>query len=287
MSSIRVTQITDTHLSRHHGFFYGNYRRLVDRVNASNPHLVLNTGDLSLDGADRDDDLVFTREELKRITAPLLILPGNHDIGDEPAGDNFKQSIGPERRRRFLSVFGDGERFAIDAGDWRLIGLNSQLMGSGLEAEELQFAWFARQLAAAADRPVGVFLHKPLFIDDPDDAEKEPNCLTLEPRRRMMNAIAGSAVRFVACGHLHQYRAQTWQGIELVWAPSPAFVSSQPKAGAEAVPGWLEWEFSGDNYAFRLVSPDDLRRIDLDEIKGHGKYAFLRDMPPSPPEDWL
>jgi hypothetical protein len=38
-----------------------------------------------------------------------------------------------------------------------------------------------------------------------------------------------------------------------------------------------------DRVEVSIERPDGLVSHDLDAIKGHGRYQFLRDMPPSPP----
>ena len=53
----RVAQISDTHLSRDKPFFVANFERVAAALVAAAPDLVLNTGDVSLDGAIEEGDL--------------------------------------------------------------------------------------------------------------------------------------------------------------------------------------------------------------------------------------
>ena len=64
-------------------------------------------------------------------------------------------------------------------------------------------------------------------------------------------------------------------GVRYVWAPSPAFQSTTPPAGAVAVPGVLAIELDG-GAARVIVEVPGLVAYDLAELKGHGRYASAR-----------
>ena len=70
----------------------------------------------------------------------------------------------------FLARFGE-DRWRFEAAGWCFIGLNSLVMNTGLASEAEQFDWLASQLSSANGRPVALFLHKPLFLNSPDDPE--------------------------------------------------------------------------------------------------------------------
>lgn len=158
MDAFRVVQISDTHLSPRHGFFVKNFRAVIPAVEALSPALVVNTGDLSINGPDEDAELAFARAEHGAFAAPVVLLPGNHDVGDEPPGQDPAQLVTEARLDRFRAHVGLG-RFCSDIGDWRLIGLNSLLFGSSLGADAEQAAWLEARLGEAGGRPVGLFLH--------------------------------------------------------------------------------------------------------------------------------
>ena len=137
---MRIAQISDTHLSDRHGFFHDNFLRVVAAVNAWGPDLVIHTGDLSINGADRAADLAFSVREMERFDAPVLMLPGNHDVGEEPGFMQLDQPTTAARLDRYARVVG-ADRWSRDAGVWRLIGINAQVIGTGLEREAEQAAW--------------------------------------------------------------------------------------------------------------------------------------------------
>src|SRR5262249_61268684 len=79
---------------------------------------------------------------------PVYAIPGNHDVGDEPPGQEAEQLIDERRLQRWLSVFG-ADRFALDLDSWRVLGLNAQLLGSGLPQEMEQDAWLDGELSGS------------------------------------------------------------------------------------------------------------------------------------------
>ena len=53
--TFRIAQISDTHLSDAKPFFVDNFIRIGEALRESRPDLVVNSGDISLDGADESD----------------------------------------------------------------------------------------------------------------------------------------------------------------------------------------------------------------------------------------
>ena len=136
-----------------------------------------------------------------------MALPGNHDVGDEPPGQDSDQIIDEDRLTRWDSSFAT-DRWALDAGGRRLIGVNAQLFGSGLAREHAQVHWLNEQLTTAG-RPTALFLHKPLFLESPTDDLVSPACMVRSARTRLLDKLNRSDVRLIVSGHLHQHRDRT------------------------------------------------------------------------------
>ena len=172
MPEFRLTQISDTHLARRLPTLTGNFDRLREYIDARRPDLVVNSGDLAFDGPTHRDDLEFAKALHDALAVPCRTLPGNHDIGDNPTevGPPLSQPVTEPNRQIFLSIFGE-DRWRFDAAGWCFIGLNSLVMNTGLACEAEQFDWLARQLAGTNGKPVALFVHKPLFLNAPDDPE--------------------------------------------------------------------------------------------------------------------
>jgi 3',5'-cyclic AMP phosphodiesterase CpdA len=277
----RIIVISDPHLSPTHGFFWDNWRRVCEAANRLAPDAVIVSGDLCINGPDSDDEIPFAAQALRRLPSPVHAIPGNHDVGDEPPGQEAGQIIDTPRLQRWLSAFG-ADRFAFELGGWRVIGLNAQLLGSGLLQESEQDAWLDAELARGP-QPIMLVLHKPLFQHSADETELTATSVNPEPRARLMRRLQAAPVRMVLSGHLHCHRDVVRDGVRYVWAPSPAFQVPAPPEGAVAGPGVLAMELEGEAVRVDLVEVPGLVAYDLAELKGHGRYAYLRDMPPCPP----
>lgn len=200
-----VIQISDTHLSEERPWFVPNFEAMVAIISARRPDLVVNTGDISLDGVNRDPELSFSRHCHDALNVPFRFIPGNHDLGDNPWRANVEPAITEARRCRYRELFGE-DYWWVPAGGWLLVGVNVQLFGSGLAAEDEQWTFLASIEAHAAGRPVALFVHKPLFKDRRDEVEVDHRYVPPDSRRRLADALAGADVRLVASGHVHQHR---------------------------------------------------------------------------------
>ena len=259
----RVVQISDTHLSPHAAAFLPNFDAIVRIIASRRPDLVVNTGDIALDGARREDDLVFARRCHDRLDAPWVAIPGNHDLGDNPWRADLPELITDDRLARYRRHFGD-DSWLVDAGDWLLAGVNAQLFGSGLVAEEAQWALLRSASDRAAGRPIALFIHKPLFRDDPAESDVSGRYVTPDSRRRLEAALRDADVRLVASGHVHQHRRHRAGGVAHSWAPSMAFIlpdSRQPVIGVKRV-GYVSYTFGAGTVDIETVEPPELTTHD-------------------------
>src|SRR5919112_4393391 len=156
----RVLQISDTHLSRGKPQFSANWAPLRDWARAQEAALVIHTGDLTVDGADSEDDMRDGAERMRELGMPFRAVPGNHDVGE--AG-NRHQPVNEERLSRWRRHFG-ADHWCEDVGEWRLIGLDSMLFGDGGAEEARQLEWLEGTMASAGSRRLAWFTHRPLFI---------------------------------------------------------------------------------------------------------------------------
>jgi 3',5'-cyclic AMP phosphodiesterase CpdA len=272
MPEFRLTQISDTHLARRHQTLTDNFHRVSEYIDARRPDLVVNSGDLAFDAPTNGDDLEFARTLHDALPITCRYLPGNHDIGDNPTevGPAPPQPATEQDRQIFLSMFGE-DRWQFEAAGWYFIGLNSLIMNTGLASEAEQFDWLASQLSATGGKPVALFLHKPLFLNSPDDPELPATSIRYVPmpaRRRLIEMFRAVDLRLVASGHVHQRRDFTYSHVRQVWAPSAGFIISdarQEVIGIKEV-GLVEYRFQPDGFeVLHLRAPGQVD-IDLDSL---------------------
>lgn len=264
MSSVRVALVSDSHLSPRTPEANENWVKLIETVDATEPDVVVHTGDISLDGAAGSADLHHAHSAFEAVESPLLFLPGNHDLGDNPCeGNEASDSLASaERLRRYREIMGD-DRWAKDVGGWRLVGCNAQLFGSGLEDEEDQWEWLAAQLAPESldGQHLAFFLHKPLLHSDPHPAEHDVPIRYVRPesRSRLTAMLKGAEAKVVVSGHVHQFRQLQAVGMRHVWVPT-SWATLPPQMQAlvgERWVGGLTLELAADgNAAVQPVRPD-------------------------------
>jgi 3',5'-cyclic AMP phosphodiesterase CpdA len=274
MTEFRLTQISDTHLARRLQKLTDNFHRVGEHIDATRPDLVVNSGDISFDGPTSRADLEFAKELHDALPVPCRHLPGNHDIGDNPTavGPVPKQPATEACRKNYLSVVGN-DRWRFDEAGWCFIGLNSLIMNTGIDSEAEQFDWLTSELSRANGKSVALFLHKPLYLNTPEDPEIESSAIRYVPQPRRKNLIdmfAEVDLRLVASGHVHQRRDFTYRQIRHVWAPSAGFVISdamQERIGIKEV-GLVEYRFQPDSFEVRHVRAPGQTDVWLDELIG-------------------
>jgi len=242
---MRVVQISDLHLSRSHSYFYDNWRIALDILREDPPDLTIVSGDVSFNGADSREDLAFAREQLEELPAPWVVIPGNHDVGDHPLSKKLDQPVNAERYGRWMELFGD-DRFLREYLGFRIAGIATALMGSGLPREEEQWRWI-RELLDPAAPPTMLVLHKPLFARSIDETEFNKSCVDPESRARLRLLLQRGAVPLVASAHVHVYKNVEADGIEFVWCPATSFVVSwegKDVYGGVRRAGWIEYEIA-------------------------------------------
>jgi 3',5'-cyclic AMP phosphodiesterase CpdA len=222
-------------------------------------------GDITADGIEEPEQFETARAVLSKCGPPLRLIPGNHDIGDNPVPGlaSGHALVDAGRLALYRRTFGH-DRWATQASGWTLIGLNAQLFALGDAEEAAQFAWLEQTLAYAAG-PVGLFLHKPLFRQGWEDDELHPRYVPLAPRRRLRSLFAGCDLRFVANGHTHQRRSLVVEGVEHLWAPSCAFVvpDLMQEWIGEKVVGAITLELGREAHRFAFHVPQGVARHDL------------------------
>lgn len=207
-----LAQLSDPHICAPGQLLFGRVDPsgpLADAVSCLNaltmpPDLVVVTGDLADRGA--AGEYAEFRRVMKRLAAPYVVLPGNHDRRDA-LRDAFPDlpAIGPLH----YSV----EHFAV-----RLICLDSLIEGSGRgRLGAAQLAWLDRKLAAAPDRPTVVALHHPPFSTGIDHVD----AVGLDDADALGAVVArhGQVERVIA-GHVHRAIQRRWFGTIASTAPS-------------------------------------------------------------------
>jgi 3',5'-cyclic AMP phosphodiesterase CpdA len=259
-ASVKVLQVSDTHLSPHSPYAAENWEAVVRHARRTRPDLVVHTGDISLDGAESRPDLDYAKWKLDELTVPWRVISGNHDIGDVGA---TTQPIDDVRRARFAAVFGD-TFWAETIGRWTLVGVDAQVLMSPrglLPDAESKWEWLTDVVLGARGDTV-LFVHRPLMPLDPGERDDPDRFVFGAARDRLRVLIDESNVRVVASGHVHQWRHRVIDDRAHVWAPSAWAVLPdriQPVLGEKQV-GVVE-HVLGRRATSELVVPSGVVRV--------------------------
>ena len=196
--SIRIVQITDTHLYRDpNGVLSGvptwkTFRAIVGQIGRQHgdfDYLML-TGDLAEDG--ELETYLMLREALGDWLARCRIIPGNHD---NPAN----------LRKAFPDLFPQDEgplTFSLSTSDWKIIGLDSHLPGETKGRVDVdQLEWLREQLRMDPDTRTLLFIHHPPI------AIRVPwlDRIGLDGATDVIGLIKASPqIRVICAGHVHQ-----------------------------------------------------------------------------------
>jgi Icc protein len=207
------------------------------------PDHVVVTGDHS------HDDLPETYAAIRELLEPLLDrlwpLPGNHDD---------RATLRSAFRERIGGGGSDRITFAFRAGQWLVVGLDTQVpgaVGGRLGADQID--WIREQLAEQDATAVALFMHHPPV----DVGVAWLDRIGLEDAEEFRQLLAEDGrIRLVCCGHVHHESSHRVASAEIVTAPSTGVqfnpVDEEPRFVA-APPGYRVVELRDGGYDTRVV----------------------------------
>jgi 3',5'-cyclic AMP phosphodiesterase CpdA len=280
MAVTRVLVVSDSHMSARTPEAASNWEAVVAHIAATRPDHVVHCGDITADGSGHPEDLDLASRALAGAGAQVQALPGNHDIGDNPhaaQAAGHERLVSSQRLERYRAALGL-DRWSLDVPGWRLIGINAQLLGSGLDEEDDQWHWLAAVVPQR--RRIALFVHKPLVPPPtkPDD-DSPGRYVTAVSRDRLLEVLATQAGSVVVSGHVHQFADHSRDGVRHVWAPTTWAVIPdriQPVLGQKTC-GVVEMAFGDDgDVDVDLRTPTGLaQQFLIDDITD--PYDLMRD----------
>jgi len=255
---VKLLLLSDTHLTPRAPGFSGNWDAARAWIARTRPDMTIHLGDITADGAHDAGELRAARDQFNMTPGNIRFLPGNHDIGDNPIAPPNEHSVDLKILAEYRREFG-ADRWSVEADGWQIVGLNAQLLATGTEEEEVQFAWLEQELSRGRGKLV-LILHKPLFRDEPADSPAHKRYVPIAPRTRLLSILRRRQLCLVASGHVHQFRHLRHDGVDYLWVPSAAYTiadTAQERIGDKIV-GVISLELTGDGHSFELVTPDGL-----------------------------
>ncbi len=268
VATARVILVSDSHLTPRAPEATANWEAVLRHVTASAPDMLIHLGDLSMDGANDPGDLQYAREQLDRLPVPWHVVPGNHDVGDNPRpGAPPGQTADEDRLERWLDIVGP-DHWSLTVSGWIILGINAQLAGTGLAAEAAQWSWLEQRLAelSASTQPVALVTHKPIAATEAELAAA-PSYRFLPPpaRQRIAQLSADKPLALVLSGHVHQHRRLHLDGVDHLWVPTTWAVlpdEVQPVLGAKRC-GIVSLELGSGTPQPELIEPDGIAQLTI------------------------
>jgi hypothetical protein len=179
--------------TRRGGFFM--FRALARTLNESSPAFAVSLGDL----ARQASPFAYRRLRrlLRKISVPLAVTPGNHDLflGDVYDAGHFHRLFGADNG-------------AFDAGPVRFVLLNNAY---GF-VSDTQFEWLERVLSEGKPFTL-VFCHKPVFEQRSDVFYAME---TREHAQKLHELFCARAVTAVFSGHIHSLLHEQREGVTYI-----------------------------------------------------------------------
>lgn len=207
--------------------------RALAEIQQRGPAAVLFGGDNTNQPADRPDYRDALLSFLRKMTTPWLMIPGNHDIGATVGWARLHDPAQMSQAcRAYRKAFGP-DWWARDCAGFRLIGVNSQISGSRLDAAAGQATWLREELARPNDLPKVVFFHTPPYLQTPEDRfddGSEQMCLRPEARMPLLDILNATPPALLITGHAHRFwkrREPSWD-----WLGLPATALGLDEMGA-------------------------------------------------------
>ncbi|MEN8253910.1 MAG: family 43 glycosylhydrolase [Verrucomicrobiota bacterium] len=208
--AFRFVQLADPQLGR--GGYQSDAARLrqaVRQINGQSPAFVLICGDL-VDITENTAGYAELKGILGNLDCPAYMIPGNHDVGNEPSPaslEQYRKTVGTDY-------------FSFNHKDWSFVGVDTQLMMKHLPGEsEAQMQWLTNVLQQAESGKIVMFGHVPIYKVSPDEANDYYN-LPPETRSMLPDLLVQHGVKAYLSGHTHARIINDYQGMQLVTAVS-------------------------------------------------------------------
>jgi 3',5'-cyclic AMP phosphodiesterase CpdA len=217
-----------------------------------------------VDGAEVEADLDYAAELMHGLGVRLHAVPGNHDVGD--AGSD-RQPVNDGRLQRWSTHFGL-DRWVEDVENYRLIGLDALLLGSGDPDEAKQAEWLETVMSNAGGRQIAWFLHRPLFLHSPNEGDTGYWSVKPKPRSQLIELARRYPVALIASGHLHKAHDFRYNRTRYIWAPASSFLVGEmaPPMPGEKRLGAVVYDVNGGTLEAEIVEVPGLAPHWIDDV---------------------
>ncbi|MET4491209.1 phosphodiesterase [Bradyrhizobium sp. LA7.1] len=212
-----IAQISDLHIcdvgTLYKGVVSTNEMAIaaVRHVNGLSPQpdLVVLTGDVVEDGTASQYEVAHGI--LAGVSAPLVLIPGNHDDRDRLRAGFPEHGCMPQT---------GPVNYVYDELPVRVIALDVTVPGAHHgHIEESSLSWLDETLAGDRQKPTVLLMHQPPFACSVPYLDKY---MCMEPERLARVITPYSNIERILCGHVHRGMQKLWCGTLVTTSPSTA-----------------------------------------------------------------
>jgi len=247
-------------------------RYIIDDLNSRSISHVIHLGDVvhpvpSMGELYSDSSARF-HEQIKPLKHPMFIIPGNHDVGDKP----IKWGPAGTVRQSFLDAWTEyfGAHYFLHwQDDIAFIGINAQVLGSGLDLEKEQASWLETTLEQNKNKRVYIFTHYPPFLLDVEEDEHYDN-IGIEGREYLLNLVEKYAVEGLFAGHVHHFWYNRFHQCDCYLLPSTCFTRQDYSEMFRIGPADEQGRDDADKLGYLLVHVHEHGHM-VEMVRSYGK----------------
>ena len=177
--------LADPHLGRDMPGHQASFEEVLRRAALKEPSLVVVLGDVTQDGKVKPEYFPYARDQIARFGVPVMCIPGNHEEGYNAHRTTWDPRVQHEFLGRFEQFF-NPVPWARTVDTFRVLGIDSQILGSGFGEETEQLTWLRHQLDRTHEdgRFSVVVMHTPLYVATPDASDDPHDYWAVPPEAR-------------------------------------------------------------------------------------------------------
>lgn len=206
MGTKTILFLADPHLGDDKPGHQASFEEVLQRAKPIDPALVVVLGDVTQDGKVREDYFGYAKTQIARFGCEVVCIPGNHEEGYNVHRTAWPPPVERSFLTRFAKVF-NSVPWSRRVGHVRVLGIDSQILGSGFPEEVEQVRWLGEQLSQSRQgEHVVVVMHTPLFLetagqgDDPHDYWAVPHAA----RHELLGHLRRNPPDLLLAGHVHR-----------------------------------------------------------------------------------
>ncbi|MEM7293258.1 MAG: metallophosphoesterase [Pseudomonadota bacterium] len=229
-------------------------------------------------------------DQAQHLRHPLHLIPGNHDVGDKPISWGPAGTVRDDFLNAWTEQFG-AHYFYVEYQGIHFLGINAQLVGSGLAMEAEQCDWLEERLNVLNGQRIFLFTHYPPYLESRDEEEHYDN-MGHAGRDWLLGLLEQYRIEGLFAGHVHHFWYNKHAQCDCYLLPATSFarqdysemfrVSPAPELGRNDAPklGFFLIHVYADRHDFEMVRSFGAQRVESLQVAAPEASARLKSVNP-------